>query len=80
MASEATTSAFSDGDKTEILDSDCKDYTSKAGKDTTVIQSKVTVITEKKTIKVSTKFTVPHQQHVFFAMKATESVLEKLSG
>ena len=42
MASESSTCAFSDS--SEKLDSD----SSKSGKDSTIIQSKVTIITEKK--------------------------------
>lgn len=79
MASGSSTSAFSDGDNnTEILDSDSDNYTSKVGKDSTIIQSKVTVITEKKKVKVCTKFTVPHGQHVFLAMKTAEAFLDKI--
>ena len=77
MASESSTSAFSDS--SEKLDSD----SSKSGKDSTIIQSKVTVITERKKVKVSTKFTIPHAQHVFLAMKTSEAFLQKtqdLSG
>ena len=49
MASGLSTSAFSHSDNnTEILDSDSNNYTSKVGKDSTIIQSKVTVNTEKK--------------------------------
>ena len=46
MVPGLSTRAFSDN--TEILDSDSNDYTSKVGKDSTIIQSKVTVITEKR--------------------------------
>ena len=78
MASESSTCAFSDS--SEKLDSD----SSKSGKDdSTIIQSKVTVITQSKKVKVSTKFTIPHAQHVFFAMKTSEAILQKtqdLSG
>ena len=84
MASGSTTSAFTDSDNTQILDSECNDYTSRTGKeDPTIIESKVTVITEKKKLKVCTKFTVPHAQHVYLAMKISEAVIEKtqdLSG
>ena len=79
MASGSSTSAFSDSDNnTEILDSDSNNYTSIVGKDSTIIQSKVTVITEKKKVKVCTKFTVPHGQHVFLAMKTAEAFLDKI--
>ena len=77
MASELSTCAFSGS--SEKLDSD----SSKSGKDSTIIQTKVTVITERKKVKVSTKFTIPHAQHVFFAMKTSEVILQKtqdLSG
>ena len=77
MASESSTSAFSDS--SEKLDSD----SSKSGKDSTIIQSKVTVITESKKVKVPTKFTIPHAQHFFFAMKTSEAIFQKtqdLSG
>ena len=60
---------------TEILDSDSNDYTSKVGKDLTIIQSKVTVITEKKKVKVCTKFTVPHGQHVFWQWRLLKHFL-----
>ena len=76
MASGSSTSAFSDN--TEILDSDSNDYTSKVGKDLTIIQSKVSVITETKKVKVCTKFTVTHGQHVFLAMKNAEAFLDKI--
>ena len=77
MASGSSTSAFSDTN-TEVLDSDSNDYTAKVGKDSTIIQSKVTVISEKKKVKVCTKFTVPHGQHVFLAMKTAEAFLDKI--
>ena len=72
MASGSSTSAFSD--TTEILHSDSNDYTSKVGKDSTIIQSKVTVITGRKKVK----FTVPHGEHVFLAMKTAEEFLDKI--
>ena len=60
MASGSTTSAFTDSDNTQILDSECNDYTSRTGKeDPTIIASKVTVITEKKKLKVCTKIYGP---------------------
>ena len=77
MASESSTCAFSD--ISEKVDSD----SSKSGKDSTIIESTVTVITERKKVKVSTKFTIPHAQHVFLAMKTSEAFLQKtqdLSG
>ena len=76
MASESSTCAFSDS--SEKLDSD----SSKSGKDSTIIQSKVTYYREEK-VKLSTKFTIPHAQHVFLAMKTSEAFLQKtqdLSG
>ena len=76
MVPGLSTSAFSDN--TEILDSDSNDYTSKVGKDSTIIQSKVIVITEKKKVKVCTKFTVPHGQHVFFGNEDAEAFLDKI--
>ena len=76
MASGSSTSAFSDN--TEVLDSDSNDYTAKVGKDSAMIQSKVTVISEKKKVKVCTKFTVPHGQHVFLAMKTAKAFLDKI--
>ena len=76
MASGSSTSAFSD--YTKVLDSGSNDYTAKVGKDSTIIQSKVTVISEKKKVKVCTKFTVPHGQHVFLAMKTAEAFLDKI--
>ena len=76
MASGSSTSAFSDN--TEVLDSDSNDYTAKVGKDSTIIQSKVTIISEKKKVKLCTKFTVPHGQHVFLAMKTAEAFLDKI--
>ena len=76
MASGLSTSAFSDN--TEILDSDSNDYTSKVGKDSTIIQSKVTVISERKKVKLCTKFTFPHGKHVFLAMKTAEAFLDKI--
>ena len=76
MASGSSTSAFSDN--TEILDSDSNDYTSKVGKDSTIIQSKVTVISDRKKVKLCTKFTVPHGKHVFLAMKTAEAFLDKI--
>ena len=77
MASESSTCAFSD--ISEKVDSD----SSKSGKDSTIIESTVTVITKRKKVKVSTKFTIPHAQHVFLAMKTSEAFLQKtqdLSG
>ena len=77
MASESSTSAFSD--ISEKVDSD----SSKSGKNSTIIESKVSVITERKKVKVSTKFTIPHVEHVFLAMKTLEAFLQKtqdLSG
>ena len=77
MASESSTCAFSDS--SDKLDSD----SSKSDKDSTIIQAKVTVIRERKKVKVSTKFTIPHAQHVFLAMKSSEAFLQKtqdLSG
>ena len=77
MASESSTCAFSDSSEKLDIDS------SKSGKDSTKIQSKLTVITDRKKVKVSTKFTIPHVQHVFFAMKTSEAILQKtqdLSG
>ena len=79
MASGSSTSAFRYN--TEILDSDSNDYTSKVGKvgkDSTIIQSKVTVISDRKKVKLCTKFTVPHGEHVFWAMKAAEAFLDKI--
>ena len=78
MASGSSTSAFSHSDNTEVLDSDSNDYTAKVGKDLTIIQSKVTVISERKKVKLCTKFTVPHGQHVFLAMKTAEAFLDKI--
>ena len=72
MASEASTCAFSN-DTSVNVGSGC----SKCGKDSTVIESNVTVITEKKKVEVSTKFTIPHRQHVFLAMKTSETFLQK---
>ena len=77
MASESSTCAFSD--ISEKVDSD----SSKNGKDSTIIESMVTVIIERKKVKVSTKFIIPHTQHVFLAMKTSEAFLQKtqdLSG
>ena len=76
MASGSSTSAFSDN--TEVLDSDSNDYTAKVGKDSTIIQSKVTVISERKKVKLCTKFTVPRGEHVFLAMKTAEAFLDKI--
>ena len=78
MASGSSTSAFSHSDNTEVLDSDSNDYTAKVGKDSTIIQSKVTIISERKKVKLCTKFTVPHGEHVFLAMKTAEAFLDKI--
>ena len=76
MASGLSTSTFSDN--TEVLDSDSNDYTAKVGKDSTIIQSKVTVISERKKVKLCTKFTIPHGELVFLAMKTAEAFLDKI--
>ena len=76
MASASSPSTFSDNK--EVLDSDSNDDTAKVGKDSTIIQSKVTVISEKKKVKLCTKFTVPHAGHVFLAMKTAEAFLDKI--
>ena len=54
--------------------------TSKVGKESTIIVSKVTVITEQKKVKVCTKFTLPRGDNVFMAMKMAEVFLEKTQG
>ena len=54
----SSTSAYSDND-TEILHA-------QETKELTTIESKISVVTEKKKVKVSTKFILPHGQNVFW--------------
>ena len=77
MASESSTSAFgvsdTNGIGTEILDNQ-ESKTSRS----TVIESSATVVTEKKKVSISQKFTLPHGQNVFLATKMAEAFLEKV--
>ena len=73
MDSGSSTSAFSDR-STQILDAEDLNLT----KESTTIQSKVSVITEKKKVKVETKFVLPRGQNVFLAMKTTEQIIDKV--
>ena len=74
MASgSSSTSAYSDND-TEILHVE----DTKLSKELTTIESKISVITEKKKVKVSTKFIHPHGQNVFLAMKTAEALFDKI--
>ena len=74
MASgSSSTSAYSDND-TEILHAE----DTKLSKELTTIESKILVITEKKKVKVSTKFIFPHGQNVFLAMKSAEALFDKM--
>ena len=73
MASESSMSAYGMSDNTtEILDNqECKN--------TAVIESSATVVTETKKVTISQKFTLPNgQQNVFLAMKITKSFLDKV--
>ena len=71
MASgSSSTSAYSDKN-TEILHAE--DH-----KELTTIESKISVITEKKKLKVSTKFIPPRGQNVFLAMKTAEVFFDKV--
>ena len=74
MASgSSSTSAYSDND-TEILHAE----DTKLSKELTTIESKISVITEKKKVKVSTKFILPCGQNVFLAMKTAEALFDKI--
>ena len=43
----------------------------------TVIESKVSIIMDKKKVRIITKFTLPHGQNAFLAMKMAEAILDK---
>ena len=74
MASgSSSTSAYSDND-TEILQAE----DTKLSKELTTIELKILVITEKKKVKVSTKFILPCGQNVFLAMKTAEALFDKI--
>ena len=74
MASaSSSTSAYSDND-TEILHA----QDTKLSKELATIESKISDITEKKNVKVSTKFILPHGQNVFLAMKTAEALFDKV--
>ena len=74
MASgSSSTSAYNDND-TEILHF----QDTKLSKELTTIESKISVITERKKGKVSTKFILPHGQNVFLAMKTAEALFDKI--
>ena len=47
-------------------------------KELTTIESKISVITEKKKVKVSTKFILPRGQNIFLAMKTAEELFDKI--
>ena len=67
----SSTSAYSD--ETEALEThNCK------SKDPTIIQSKITVISEKKKARVSTKFSLPQGQNAFLAMRTVEAFFDKV--
>ena len=71
MASgSSSTSAYSDND-TEILHS----QDTKLSKELTTIESKISVITERKKVKVSTKFILPRGQNVFFGNENCRSIV-----
>ena len=71
MASRSiSTSAYSDNDR-EILHAE----DTKLSKELTTIESKISVITEKKKVKVSTKFILPCGQNVFFGNENCRSIV-----
>ena len=79
MASDST-SAYGDSvgeDSVQGEKMDTQDDTPKDSKDSTLIESKVSIIMDRKKVRISTKFTLPHGQNVFLAMKMAEAILDK---
>ena len=79
MASDST-SAYGNSvgeDSVQREKMDTQDNTPKDSKDSTVIESKVSIITDRKKVRISIKFTLLRGQNVFLVMKIAEAILDK---